>query len=58
MGICPDEPRSYFMQQYRWCKGTVSLVLEKDFWKSNLSFTQKLCFFNGMMYYISTALVG
>ncbi|CAM9620212.1 unnamed protein product [Ectocarpus sp. 6 AP-2014] len=56
MGICPDEPRSFFMQQYRWCMGTSTLVLQKEFWQSEISKTHKLCFFNGMLFYLATAL--
>lgn len=57
MGICPDEPQSFFMQQYRWCKGSATLVREKEFWQSNISRIHKLCFLNGMLYYMATALV-
>ncbi|CAM9352639.1 unnamed protein product [Scytosiphon promiscuus] len=56
MGICPDEPRSYFMQQYRWCMGTATLVLQREFWQSDISSIHKLCFFNGMLFYLATAL--
>lgn len=58
MGICPDEPRSFFQQQYRWCMGTCTLVLQAKFWQSDISRIHKLCFVNGMFYYIQTALVG
>ena len=58
MGICPDEPRSFFMQQYRWCMGTSTLVLQRDFWRSDISSIHKLCFFNGMLFYVATALVS
>ncbi|CAM9791095.1 unnamed protein product, partial [Scytosiphon promiscuus] len=57
MGICPDEPQSFFMQQYRWCKGSATLVQEKEFWQSGISKLHKLCFLNGMLYYMATALV-
>ncbi|CAM9227257.1 unnamed protein product, partial [Ectocarpus sp. 6 AP-2014] len=57
MGICPEEPQSYFMQQYRWCKGSSTLVREKEFWKSGISNLHKLCFLNGMLYYMATALL-
>eukprot|EP00903_Cladosiphon_okamuranus_P011813 g11101.t1 len=56
MGICPDEPRSFFLQQYRWCMGTCTLVLEGEFWRSSISRMHKLCFVNGMFYYFQTAL--
>lgn len=58
MGICPDEPRSLFLQQYRWCMGTSTLVLQKEFWRSDISKMHKLCFVNGMFYYLQTALVS
>ncbi|CAN0266234.1 unnamed protein product [Ectocarpus fasciculatus] len=57
MGICPEEPQSFFMQQYRWCKGSSTLVREKEFWKSSISNLHKLCFLNGMLYYMATALL-
>ncbi|CAM9713813.1 unnamed protein product [Ectocarpus sp. 12 AP-2014] len=57
MGICPEEPQSYFMQQYRWCKGSSTLIREKEFWKSGISNLHKLCFLNGMLYYMATALL-
>eukprot|EP00903_Cladosiphon_okamuranus_P011009 g10398.t1 len=57
MGICPDEPQSFFMQQYRWCKGSCTLVTETGFWRSKISKIHKLCFLNGLMYYIATALM-
>ncbi|CAM9631947.1 unnamed protein product, partial [Sphacelaria rigidula] len=57
MGTCPDEQRSFFMQQYRWCMGTCSLVFKKEFWNANVSKLHKFCFFNGMMYYTATALL-
>lgn len=55
-GICPDTVPSYFIQQYRWAMGSISLFLNKDFWKSNLSIMQKVCFLSGMLYYITTAI--
>eukprot|EP00903_Cladosiphon_okamuranus_P008151 g7850.t1 len=57
MGTCPDEPRSFFMQQYRWAMGSATLVSEKGFWSANLSTIHKVCFFNGLLYYIATALL-
>ena len=56
MGACPDEPRAFFMQQYRWCMGSTTLLSNPEFWKSNLTKIQKLCFLGGMMYYSATAL--
>lgn len=57
MGTCPDEPRAFFMQQYRWCMGSTTLMCNKDFWRSNLTCMQKLCYISGMFYYSATAMV-
>ncbi|CAN0074632.1 unnamed protein product, partial [Scytosiphon promiscuus] len=55
-GTCPDDPRSFFMQQYRWCSGVLSLVPNGRFWGSNISRMQKLCLFNGLLYYLAPAM--
>eukprot|EP00903_Cladosiphon_okamuranus_P008684 g8320.t2 len=57
MGICPDEPRSFFMQQYRWCMGSCTLVLHRDFWRSDISSVHKLCFIHGMLAYLASPLI-
>ena len=57
MGTCPDEPRAFFMQQYRWCMGSTTLLCNKDFWRSNLTRMQKVCYISGMAYYSATAMV-
>ncbi|CAM9907274.1 unnamed protein product, partial [Ascophyllum nodosum] len=57
MGTCPDELQGFFMQQYRWAMGSATLVMEKEFWKSNISRVHKLCFLNGLLYYIATSLM-
>ncbi|CAM9274163.1 unnamed protein product, partial [Laminaria digitata] len=56
MGTCPDEPRAFFMQQYRWCMGSTTLLCNKDCWRSNLTCMQKLCYISGMFYYSATAM--
>jgi cellulose synthase/poly-beta-1,6-N-acetylglucosamine synthase-like glycosyltransferase len=43
-GACPDNPRSFFTQQRRWCTGSTTLLLNPEFWRSNLSFMQKICY--------------
>lgn len=58
MGTCPDDPQTFFMQQYRWAMGSATLVLRKDFWRSNISSIHKICFLNGMLYYTATAVVS
>jgi len=53
VGICPDNLHAYFHQQHRWCSGSLSLMLDGRFWRSNLSAMQKLSFVSGFMYYLS-----
>ncbi|CAN0444678.1 unnamed protein product, partial [Scytosiphon promiscuus] len=56
IGVCPDEPRSFFMQQYRWCAGSVILVFRRKFWMSDLSAIQKMIFCCGTVQYFFAAL--
>lgn len=58
MGTCPDEARSFFMQQYRWCMGTMTLVSAKEFWGSTTTVMHKICVLNGLMYYLASAMVS
>ena len=53
IGLCPDNLQSYFHQQQRWCSGSLSLIIDKQFWQSKISWQQKLCFISGFLYYIS-----
>lgn len=55
-GVCPDNPRAFFSQQLRWCQGSTSLLLNWEFWTSNLTVKQKLCYLSGMMYYSASSL--
>lgn len=56
-GLCPDTIRSYFTQQYRWCMGSFTLMLNKEFWTAQkITWIQRACFLTGMLYYITTAL--
>jgi cellulose synthase/poly-beta-1,6-N-acetylglucosamine synthase-like glycosyltransferase len=56
-GLCPDTVKSYFTQQYRWCMGSFTLMLSKDFWTAKkVSIAQRACFLTGMLYYITTAI--
>ncbi|KAF2498285.1 hypothetical protein BU16DRAFT_536336 [Lophium mytilinum] len=55
-GVCPDTPRSFFSQQMRWCMGSTTLLSNPKFWKSKLTFIQKVCYLCGFMYYSAVAL--
>lgn len=54
-GLCPDQLSSFISQQYRWCAGSMSLLRDKAFHDSPLTYRQRMCFFTGFGYYISTA---
>lgn len=55
-GVCPDTLSSFFIQQYRWSMGSVTLFCNKEFWISKLTVMQKLCYLTGMLYYITTGI--
>lgn len=54
-GLCPDKLSSFISQQYRWCAGSMSLLVDQSFHDSPLTYRQRMCFFTGFGYYISTA---
>ncbi|MGL4173671.1 MAG: glycosyltransferase family 2 protein [Actinomycetota bacterium] len=54
-GICPDDLPSFLNQQYRWCSGSMSLLADSSFHEMRLlSWRQRICFWAGFLYYIST----
>jgi cellulose synthase (UDP-forming) len=53
-GFCPDDSESFFKQQYRWCKGSMSLMVDPNFWKLNIPISAKMCFISGFLYYITS----
>ena len=53
----PDELDSFISQQYRWCEGSLTLVTSPLFQTNTMmTLEQRLCFWSGFLYYISTAL--
>lgn len=55
MGVCPDTHPGFFIQQYRWCTGSTSLLTNPMFWKHKLPLMARLSFLSGMGYYLATA---
>ena len=55
-GICPDAFDQFVTQQYRWCSGSMSLLFSRRFHRLRLTLMQRLCFWSGFLYYITTAL--
>ncbi|MEX0428507.1 SGNH hydrolase domain-containing protein [Nocardioides sp. DS6] len=55
-GLCPDTVGAFVNQQYRWCTGSMSLLADQSFHRERaITKRQKLCFWAGFLYYISTA---
>ncbi|WIB78725.1 SGNH hydrolase domain-containing protein [Curtobacterium sp. MCPF17_002] len=55
-GMCPDDLASFLNQQYRWCTGSMSLLADTSFHENpHISLRQRMCFWSGFLYYISTA---
>ena len=55
-GLCPDDLASFFNQQYRWCNGSITLLKSGVAHRRPLRMRQRMCFWSGFMYYITTAL--
>jgi cellulose synthase (UDP-forming) len=55
-GACPDAINAFAVQQYRWCAGSMSLLFSRSFHRAPLSMRQRLCFWTGFLYYITTAI--
>jgi cellulose synthase (UDP-forming) len=55
-GTCPDVINAFVVQQYRWCAGSMSLLFSRAFHRAPLSIRQRLCFWTGFLYYITTAI--
>lgn len=55
-GTCPDVVDAFFVQQYRWSMGTISLMFNKEFWVKRITVMQRICYLSGGMYYIATAI--
>src|SRR5205823_4980618 len=41
---------------YRWCLASMSVALDPHFRRVRMGFRQRMCFWTGFLYYISTAL--
>jgi cellulose synthase/poly-beta-1,6-N-acetylglucosamine synthase-like glycosyltransferase len=56
-GLCPDTLAGFLNQQYRWCTGSMSLLADQSFHAAaHITFRQRICFWSGFLYYISTGL--
>jgi cellulose synthase (UDP-forming) len=55
-GVCPDSFAGFITQQYRWCAGSMSLMLSRQFHAMKMTPTQRACYWAGFLYYVTTAL--
>jgi cellulose synthase (UDP-forming) len=55
-GLCPDELPAFVNQQYRWCTGSMSLLVDRGFHRAGLGLRRYLCFWSGFLYYLGSAL--
>jgi len=53
-GVCPNDHRAFFAQQYRWCSGSTTLLSSGEFWKADLGLVRRMCYLSGMFYYSSS----
>jgi cellulose synthase/poly-beta-1,6-N-acetylglucosamine synthase-like glycosyltransferase len=55
-GLCPDSFDQFVTQQYRWCTGSMSLMLSKAFHRHPFTFMQRISYWSGFLYYITTGM--
>lgn len=55
-GICPDNFDGFVVQQYRWCAGSMALLFSGRFHAVPMTLMQRLCYWSGFTYFMSTAL--
>jgi cellulose synthase (UDP-forming) len=57
-GLCPSDMAGFLNQQYRWCNGSL-IRLDNEYLAGRgvrMTLRQRLCFWAGLMYYITTAI--
>ncbi|HEX4831410.1 MAG TPA: cellulose synthase catalytic subunit [Trebonia sp.] len=54
-GLCPPDPDSFLIQQYRWCAGSMSLMGSAKFWTTRMPLRTRFCYLSGFCYYAHTA---
>jgi len=54
-GLCPPGPDAFLVQQYRWCKGSMSLLGSRKFWAHKMRWRTRACYLSGFCYYAHTA---
>jgi cellulose synthase (UDP-forming) len=56
-GLCPGDMAGFLNQQYRWCNGSLVKLhnAKLDGSRVKMTLRQRLCFWAGLFYYITTA---
>jgi cellulose synthase (UDP-forming) len=56
-GLCPSDMAGFLNQQYRWCNGSLVKLhnAKLDGRRVKMTLRQRLCFWAGLFYYITTA---
>jgi cellulose synthase (UDP-forming) len=56
-GLCPGDMAGFLNQQYRWCNGSLVKLhnAKLDGSRVKMTLRQRLCFWSGLFYYITTA---
>ena len=56
-GLCPSDMAGFLNQQYRWCNGSLVKLhnANLDGQQVKMTLRQRLCFWAGLFYYITTA---
>ena len=54
-GIAPDTFKALANQQYRWCRSSMLLMVEKHFRAARFSWQQRVAFWAAFLYYMSSA---
>jgi cellulose synthase/poly-beta-1,6-N-acetylglucosamine synthase-like glycosyltransferase len=55
-GLCPDTFDQFATQQYRWCTGSMSLLVSPSFHRIRMTVMQRLSYWSGFLYYITTGI--
>jgi len=56
-GLSPDTFNTLVNQQYRWCRSSMCLMVDKFFRAAPFNKKQRICFWAGFMFYMASALI-
>ncbi|GAA3088508.1 hypothetical protein GCM10017600_62790 [Streptosporangium carneum] len=55
-GLSPDNVASYIAQQYRWAMGCMSLLFDRDFHRTRMSWRVRVSYYSGFLSYFVSAI--